>query len=126
MSQQILFPGWNNFSFKQKRLVKNWIESILRLRVASKKLLNALSDISDTDEEHLSSALDDLLKNFHFEVVDSSTTSEGIRLQEIIPAILLSSQEDLRQDICRAGCILSNNNTPSCVSECIKNFPSLF
>lgn len=126
MSQQVLFPGWNNFSFKQKSLTKKWIESILRLRVASKNLLDAFSDISDPNEENLSSAMDDLLNNFQFEVVDSSITSEGIRIQEIIPKILLSSREDLRQDVCKTLCIVSNNNNPNCVSDCIRNLPPLF
>lgn len=126
MTQQVLFPGWNNFSSEQKSLVKKWIKSILKLRVASKDLLDSFSNSSPTNKNPLSNALDELLNNFQFEVVDSFTNSEGIQLQEIIPTALLSSLEDPRQDFCKTVCIISNNTQPSCVSDCVKSFPPLF
>lgn len=126
MAQQVLFPGWNKLSFEQKSLAKKWIKSILKLRIASEDFLNTFSTTSPTDEEPLSTSLADLLNNLQFEVVDSLTNSEGIKLQEIIPTALLSSLEDPRQDLCKAFCILRYNNTPSCVSDCLNNLSSLF
>ncbi|WP_333279075.1 hypothetical protein [Microcoleus sp. F10_A2] len=126
MTQQVLFPGWDNFSLEQKSLAKKWIKSILKLRVASKDLLNSFSDSSPTNENPVSNSLDELLNNFQFEVVDSFTNSEGIQLQEIIPTALLSSLEDPRQDFCKAVCIVSNNTQPSCVSNCVQNLRSFF
>lgn len=46
MTQQVLFPGWNNFSLEQKSLAKKWIKSILKLRVVSKDLLDSFSNLN--------------------------------------------------------------------------------
>jgi hypothetical protein len=126
MTQQVLVPGWNNFSLEQKSSTKKWIKSVLKLRVASKNLLDSFSSSLPTNEIPLSNPLDELLSNFQFEVLDSLTNSEGIQLQEIIPSALLSSLEDPGQDLCKAVCLLSQNTEPSCVSNCLKNLRSLF
>ncbi|MEG4286293.1 hypothetical protein QUB68_24495 [Microcoleus sp. A006_D1] len=126
MTQQVLFPGWNNFSLEQKSSAKKWIKSVLKLRVASKDLLESFSNSTPTTENALSNPLDELLSNFQFEVVDSLTNSEGIQLQEIIPSVLLSALEDPGQDLCKAVCLLSQNTEPSCVSNCLENLRSFF
>ncbi|AFZ18920.1 hypothetical protein Mic7113_3178 [Allocoleopsis franciscana PCC 7113] len=53
--------------------------------------------------------------NFQFEVVDSSTTLEGIRIEEIIPSLLLGSRENPCEALCYAICALNSN--PNCVKD---------
>ncbi|MEG4408871.1 hypothetical protein NDI43_27650 [Microcoleus vaginatus GB2-A3] len=82
MTTKILCPGWDNLSKKQKQLATKWIESLISFRITTTQLSDSLFD---APSDNSLNPIDNALKNFQFEVVDSSSTSEGINITEIIP-----------------------------------------
>jgi hypothetical protein len=114
MKQRILYPNWNNLSFDKKTLIKRFLDSFIRFQAVSREIR-----ISFGSEEQYSESVDDLLLNLEFEIIDSSTTSEGIRLEEIIPPQLIGVEENLSSAYCRWYCLLSND--PDCVRKCREN-----
>lgn len=112
MPQKILYPNWNKLSFKQRILVKRWIDSFIRFQAASKEIRISFG----TNESQNSESIDDLLINFQFDIVDSSITSEGIRLEEIIPPTLLGKEEDTCLALCNLKCLFSSD--PDCIKKC--------
>lgn len=115
MIQKVLFPRWDSLSSKQKELAKKCIDATIKLRAATKELSEAFSP--DDDEEHQSKPIDNLLENFMFEVVDSSTTSEGIRIEDIIPPALLNSEEPVPNGVCQFKCLFKPDFL-KCVRRC--------
>jgi hypothetical protein len=114
MIQKVLFPRWDSLSSKQKELAKKCIDAIIKLRAATKELSESFFP---DDEEHRSKPIDNLLENFLFEVVDSSTTSEGIRIEEIIPPALLTSEEPVSKGVCQFKCLFDPDFS-NCVRRC--------
>jgi len=114
MIQKVLFPRWNNLSSQQKTLVKEWIESLIKVEVSKKKLSASLSD---TYSENQFDSTDLSPSEFSVEVVDSSTTSEGIKIEQIISSSSLKSPDNTCKALCAAIC--SGSNLPNCLQICI-------
>ncbi|MEG3920642.1 MULTISPECIES: hypothetical protein [unclassified Microcoleus] len=82
MTAKILCPGWDNLSKEQKELATEWIKSLISFRITTVQLSDSLFDESSDNSLN---PIDNAIKNFQFEVVDSSSTSEGINIKRIIP-----------------------------------------
>jgi hypothetical protein len=109
MLQRILYPGWDTLSFSEKTLVRRWLESFIRFKATGREV-RILFD----PEEQYSESVNDLLVNFQFDIVDSSSTTEGISLDEIFPP-------QARENFCHARCVWKciGSPNPNCVRNCI-------
>ena len=112
MIQKVLFPRWNNLSSRQKTLVKEWVDSLIKAEASRKKLSESLLD---TYDENQSASIDDFPNDFTFEVVDPLTSSEGIRIEQIIPSSNLQAPENTCEALCAAIC--TNSSSPNCLQS---------
>jgi hypothetical protein len=115
MIQKVLFPRWNDLSSQQKTLVKEWIESLIKLEASKKKLCDNLFDIYS---ENQSDSIGAFPSDFSVEVEDSSTTSEGIKIEKIISFSNLKAKSP--DNNCEAVCaaICNGSNLPNCLQIC--------
>ncbi len=117
MATKILCPGWDNLSNEQKQLATEWIESLISFQITTTKLSDSLFE---EPSDNSLNPIDDGIKNFQFEVVDSSTTSEGISLTEIIPPTALGAREDppdgIPQMVCLVNCWVKGHS--ECEKKC--------
>jgi hypothetical protein len=120
MATKILCPGWDNLSPEQKQLATEWIESLISCRIPTAQLSDSL--FTKVSDNSLNLINDNTIKNFQFEVVDSSNTSEGISITEIIsPAVLAAANsppEGFPQAICIVDCMRKGNSNSDCVKKC--------
>lgn len=117
MKKKILCPGWDKLSNEQKQLATEWLESLISFQITTTKLSDSLFEEPSDNSLNL---IDDAIKNFQFEVVDSSTTSEGISITDIIPPAALGVEEKpidaLAQLICLVDCW--RKGLPDCQKKC--------
>lgn len=117
MTTKILCPGWDNLSQKQKQLATEWIKSLISFRITTTQLSDSLFDKASDNSLN---PIDNAIKNFQFEVVDSSTTSEGISIKKIIPPATLRAgdkpTEGLEQLVCLVKCWEEGHS--DCVKKC--------
>ncbi|MEG4582318.1 hypothetical protein QUA71_22270 [Microcoleus sp. MON1_C5] len=117
MTTKILCPAWDNLSKKQKQLATEWIKSLISFRITTTQLSDSLFE--EASDNSLN-PIDNAIKNFQFEVVDSSTTSEGISITEIIPPVALRAGdkpiEGLKQLLCLLKCWEQGHT--DCVNKC--------
>lgn len=112
MIQKVLFPRWNNLSSRQKSLVKEWVDSLIQAEASRKKLSESLFDTYDKNQ---SGSIDDFPHDFTFEVVDALTSSEGIRVEQIIPSSNLKAPENTCEALCAAIC--AGSSSPNCLQS---------
>ncbi|MEG4997767.1 hypothetical protein [Microcoleus sp. B4-D4] len=119
MTAKILCPGWDNLSKEQKELATEWIKSLISFRITMVQLSDSLFDESSDNSLN---PIDDAIKNFQFEVVDSSSTSEGINIQRIIPPGVFDIPDrpidSLPQLICLFNCLRKGHS--DCDKRCSK------
>ncbi|MEG4087971.1 hypothetical protein [Microcoleus sp. Pol12B4] len=118
MTAKILCPGWDNLSNEQKQLTTKWIESLISFRITTTQLSDSLFDkVSDNT---LNPIDNNAIKNFQFEVVDSSSTSEGINIKRIIPPGVFDipdrPDDAIPQLVCLVNCW--RNGHPDCDKKC--------
>jgi hypothetical protein len=111
MIKKILIPNYDKLSSKQKALTKKWVKSLLRVKAINEELLETFSSTS----QGIHSELRDT--SFEFKLVDSSLSSEGISIEEIIPSLLLKKEEDPVKGVCEYLCSFTDNP-----AECIKKY----
>jgi len=118
MTTKILCPGWDNLSKKQKQLATKWIKSLISFRITTTQLSDSLFE---EPSDNFLNPINDAIKNFQFEVVDSSTTLEGISITDIIPPAVLRAGDKpidgLEQLICILKCPKEGHS--NCVKKCL-------
>lgn len=104
MAQTVLLPGFGSLSPEEKKLVEEWIKSILLAKKASANLLKLVSH-NQASPDFMARLEEVLNQSDDFEIVESDTTPKLATVNEMNPIILTS---------CEAIC----KGDPECLKNC--------
>lgn len=115
MKKKILLAGWNDLSPNKKKLVSEWVESVLHAQAASKALIELCNCDDVTDDSTM--ILDAEVEKENFEIVGSENNSEEVMPLVELPDVFTSISEKF---ICLLNCerIRNTEQKRQCQNKC--------
>ncbi len=107
MAQTFLLPGWRNLSSEQKKLIEEWIKTILLAKKSGANILKLLGHGQASTD--FAASLEEILnQSDDFEIIDSDQTGDIQNLNDVVSIINTS---------CEAVCA-NKPNYDQCMQKC--------